>query len=427
LLKVRQVNSTLLTDQLKIKGLIMTTDNKNLADVYFSDTTLRDGEQMPGASLTPEEKVEIAKALAKAGIHSLDAGFPACASSEIEAIQRIVKEVKGPVISALCRALHSDIDKAYEALAEAEPDKRAVSIFVATSPIHRNDKLRKSKAELLEMIVSAIHYAREKFYLVAFSPEDASRTELDFLCEIYQAAIEAGATTIGFPDTLGILTPEKTRASIRYIQNNVPNIDKAFIAVHFHNDFGLATSNTLAAIEEGVHIVQCAVNGIGERAGNTALEEIVMALLLNQEQYQRTVSIDPKQLVSLSNLVAEKTSIPIAPNKAVVGSNIFATEAGIHQDGILKNPDTYLPFLPEMVGAEGIQFVLGKHSGRAAIAQRLKELNFYLTEQQLDLVVATLKDAKKNEWLDAKQLLSKTVKQLFGDLNTSVSDFKLLV
>ncbi|MDZ8261978.1 2-isopropylmalate synthase [Nostoc sp. ChiQUE01b] len=400
----------------------MVADNNNLKDVYFSDTTLRDGEQMPGASLTPEEKVEIAKALAKAGIHSLDAGFPACASSEIEAIQGIVKEVKGPVISALCRALDSDIDKAYEALAEAEPYKRAVSIFVATSPIHREYKLRKSKAQLLEMIVNAIHYARQKFEIIAFSPEDASRTELNYLCEIYQAAIEAGATTIGFPDTVGILTPEKTRITIRYILNHVPNIARAFMAVHFHNDLGLATSNTLAALEEGVQIVQCAVNGIGERAGNTALEEVVIALLLNQEQYQRAVGIDPKQLVSLSKLVAEKTSIPIAPNKAVVGSNIFATEAGIHQDGILKNLDTYLPFRPEMVGAEGIQIVLGKHSGRAAIAQRLKKLNFCLTEQQLDLVVAALKDAKKNEWLDAERLFSQTVKQLFGEQASFVSD-----
>ncbi|WP_414572435.1 2-isopropylmalate synthase [Nostoc sp. CCY 9925] len=400
----------------------MVADNNNLKDVYFSDTTLRDGEQMPGASLTPEEKVEIAKALAKAGIHSLDAGFPACASSEIEAIQGIVKEVKGPVISALCRALDSDIDKAYEALAEAEPYKRAVSIFVATSPIHREYKLRKSKAQLLEMIVNAIHYARQKFEIIAFSPEDASRTELNYLCEIYQAAIEAGATTIGFPDTVGILTPEKTRTTIRYILNHVPNIARAFMAVHFHNDLGLATSNTLAALEEGVQIVQCAVNGIGERAGNTALEEVVIALLLNQEQYQRAVDIDPKQLVSLSQLVAEKTSIPIAPNKAVVGSNIFATEAGIHQDGILKNLDTYLPFRPEMVGAEGIQIVLGKHSGRAAIAQRLKKLNFCLTEQQLDLVVAALKDAKKNEWLDAERLFSQTVKQLFGEQASFVSD-----
>ena len=401
----------------------MTLDNKKFKDVYFSDTTLRDGEQMPGASLSPQEKVEIAKALAKAGIHSLDAGFPACASSEIEAIQRIVKEVEGPVITTLCRALHSDIDKAYEALAEAEPDKRGVSIFVATSPIHRDYKLHKSKAQLLEMVVNAIHYARQKFHIVAFSPEDASRTELDYLCEIYQAAIEAGATTIGFPDTLGILTPEKTRSSIQYILNNVPNIDKAFIAVHFHNDFGLANSNTLAALEEGVHIVQCAVNGIGERAGNTALEEVVMALLLNQEQYKRNISIDPKQLVSLSHLVEEKTSIPIAPNKAVVGSNIFATEAGIHQDGILKNPDTYLPFRPEVVGAEGIKLVLGKHSGRAAIARRLKELDFDLTQQQLDLVVTTLKDAKKSEWLYADKLLYETVKQLFGDMVNSIANF----
>ncbi|MBD0325664.1 MAG: 2-isopropylmalate synthase [Pyrinomonadaceae bacterium] len=390
----------------------MELKESDLAEVIFSDTTLRDGEQMPGASLRPAEKVLIAKALADIGIKSIDAGFPICAKSETEAIRRIVREVEGPVISALSRTLRSDIDAAYAALSEAPPNRRAVSLFVSTSPLHREFKLNKTKAELIKIITDSIEYARRFFHLVAFAPEDASNTELAFLCEVYTEAIAAGATTIGFPDTLGILTPERVREFIRHLQDNVRDINRTPLACHFHNDLGLATANTLAAVAEGVRIVQCTVNGIGERAGNTSFEEVVMALHLNREQYRRRHSIDTTKLTALSRLVEKLTGVPVSPNKAVVGSNVFATEAGIHQDGMMKHPETYVPFPPGMVGAEKIQFVLGKHSGRAAISARLKELGFELTGNQLELVIEQVREAGKSDWANDKVLLAQAVERV---------------
>lgn len=367
---------------------------------------------MPGASLRPDEKVLIAKALADIGVKSIDAGFPICAKSETEAIQQIVREVEGPVISALSRTLCSDIDAAYTALSEAPPNRRAVSLFVSTSPLHREFKLNKTKAELIKIITDSIEYARKFFHLVAFAPEDASNTELTFLCEVYTEAIAAGATTVGFPDTLGILTPERVREFIRHLQDNVRGINRVPLACHFHNDLGLATANTLAAVSEGVRIVQCTVNGIGERAGNTSFEEVVMALHLNREQYRRRHSIDTTKLTALSRLVEKLTGIPVSPNKSVVGSNVFATEAGIHQDGMMKHPETYVPFPPEMVGAEKIQFVLGKHSGRAAINARLKELGFELSGNQLEMVIEQVREADKSAWANDKVLLAQAVERV---------------
>lgn len=393
----------------------MKSNETEWPEVIFSDTTLRDGEQMPGASLRPGEKVLIAKALTAIGIKSIDAGFPICAKSEIEAIQRIVREVEGPVIiSALSRTLRSDIDAAYATLAEAAPERRAISLFVSTSPLHREFKLNKTKTELLKIITGSIEYARRFFKRVAFAPEDASNTELPFLCEVYGEAIAAGATTVGFTDTLGILTPERVREHVRHLQDNVPGIERAPLACHFHNDLGLATANTLAAIAEGVRIVQCTVNGIGERAGNTSFEEVVMALHLNREQYRRRHSIDTTKLTALSRLVEKLTGIPVSPNKAIVGSNVFATEAGIHQDGMMKHPETYLPFPPETVGAEKIRFVLGKHSGRAAISARLKELGFELSGNELEMVIEQVRDADKSEWANDRRLLAQAVEKVSG-------------
>jgi 2-isopropylmalate synthase len=366
---------------------------------------------MPGATLTVPEKLCIAKALASLGVSSLDAGFPACAPDEIEAIRQIVREVPGVVISALCRAVSSDIDRALEALEEAEDIRRAVSIFLATSSIHRERKLFKSKAEVCALAVDSIQYARRHFCNVAFSPEDASRTEIDFLAEIYTLAIDAGATVIGFTDTLGILTPESTRSFVRQLQDRVPNISRAAFAVHFHDDLGLATANTLAAVAEGVHIVQCTINGIGERAGNAALEEVAMAVLLNPKQYGRQTKIDPRQLRSVSQLVARLTSSPLAPNKAIVGANIFATEAGIHQDGLLKDPDTYLPFRPEMLGEHGIQLILGKHSGTAAVDHRLRELGYTLEPEQLRQVMVNTRLATRDQWKDDAVLLTELARK----------------
>jgi 2-isopropylmalate synthase len=368
--------------------------------LLFSDTTLRDGEQMPGATLEPDEKVQIAVALEAAGIHSIDAGFPASSVADLRAVKEISKAVRKPVLTALCRTLKGDIEIADEALSGRARHKRGVSLFCGSSPLHREHKLGKTKTELLDLIAESVAFASEKFTIVSFSPEDASRTEIDFLCECYRVAIDAGATTVGFPDTVGVLTPERTRDMIRAIHDGVANIDRALLAVHFHNDLGLAVANTLAAVTEGANVIQCTVNGIGERAGNAALEEVVMALTLNSDQYERQHSIDTRKLVPLCRLVAELTGVAIAPMKPIAGANIFATEAGIHQDGLLKNPDTYLPFRPEAVGADGIQLVLGRHSGRRAVAERLESLGLPSDTANADCVLRAIKATPKGFQID---------------------------
>lgn len=368
--------------------------------VLFSDTTLRDGEQMPGATLEPDDKLRIALALEEAGVHSLDAGFPASSEQDIAAIRKMIGVVKKPVLTALCRTVKGDVDAADQALHGQPPHKRGVSLFVGTSPLHREFKLQKSQSQILNLITETIGYAASKFEIVAFSPEDASRTELEYLCQCYKAAIDAGATTIGFPDTVGLLTPEKARDFIRGIQDTVPNISRALIAVHFHNDLGLAVANTLACIQEGVHVVQCTVNGIGERAGNASLEEVAMALSCHYDQFGRKAKIDTTKLVPLSKLVAELTGIRLAPNKPIAGETIFATEAGIHQDGLLKNIDTYLPFRPERVGVTGVKLVLGRHSGRRAVAHRLEELGLKSTDDLVNRVLDGIKQLPKGTMLD---------------------------
>jgi len=368
--------------------------------VLFSDTTLRDGEQMPGATLEPDDKVRIALALEEAGIHSIDAGFPASSEADREAIRKMVGVVKKPILTALCRTVNSDIDAAHEALHGNPSHKRGVSLFCGTSPLHRKDKLGKSKTEVLKIITDSIAYAAEKFDIVAFSPEDASRTEIDYLCEVYSAAINAGATTIGFPDTVGALTPEKSRDFIRQIQDRVPNISKVLLAVHFHNDFGLAVANTLTCIAEGANVVQCTVNGIGERAGNASLEEVALAFQIHQDQYHKTSRIDTTKLFPLCKLVSDLTGIPLAPTKPIAGANIFSTEAGIHQDGLLKNLDTYLPFRPERVGAPEIQLVLGRHSGRNAVSQRLGDLRIDMAEENVLKVLESIKHLPKGTVVD---------------------------
>jgi 2-isopropylmalate synthase len=372
--------------------------------VLFSDTTLRDGEQMPGATLEPDDKLRIALALEEAGVHSLDAGFPASSEADVAAIRKMVGVVKKPVLTGLCRTVRSDVDVAFEAL-DGNPDhKRGVSLFCGTSPLHRQYKLQKSEAEILDIIGDTVSYAADKFAIVAFSPEDASRTEKDYLCRCYKEAIDAGATTIGFPDTVGVLTPEKARDYIRYIQDHVPNIEEALLAVHFHNDLGCAVANTLVCIAEGANVVQCTVNGIGERAGNASLEEVAVALSLNQDQYQRKLKLDLTKLVPLCKLVSELTGIPFSPMKPVAGDNIFATEAGIHQDGLLKNPDTYLPYRPEYVGAEGIHLVIGRHSGRRAVAHRLEHIGIEPSEASVLKILEAIKQLPKGSTVDDDKL-----------------------
>jgi 2-isopropylmalate synthase len=371
--------------------------HKNSGTVLFSDTTLRDGEQMPGATLDPNDKLKIALALEEAGVHSIDAGFPASSPADVEAIRSMIGVVKKPVLTALCRTVRGDVDAADEALRGNPTNKRGVSLFCGTSPLHRQFKLQKSETEVLRIITESVAYASEKFEIVAFSPEDASRTEIPYLCQCYREAIDAGATTIGFPDTVGILTPEKAAAFIRAIQDGVPNLDKALLAVHFHNDLGLAVANTLACVAEGANVVQCTINGIGERAGNASLEEVAIALALHPEQYGVEFKLDTTKLHGLCQLVSELTGLRLARNKPVGGENIFATEAGIHQDGLLKNPDTYLPYRPEKVGASGLKLVIGRHSGRRAVAHRMHELGYELAEDQILAVLQAIKDVSKDE------------------------------
>ncbi len=387
----------------KVRHAII-SHHKRSGKILISDTTLRDGEQMPGATLEPHEKLRIALALQDAGVHSLDAGFPASSEADVEAIRLMIGVVTRPVLTALCRTIRSDIDAADRALHGNPDHKRGVSLFCGTSPLHRMHKLNRSRSEVLQIITDAVSYAAQRFRIVAFSPEDASRTEVDYLCQCYREAIDAGATTIGFPDTVGLLTPEKARDFIKAIQDGVPNLDRALLAVHFHNDLGLAVANTLACIQEGVNVVQCTVNGIGERAGNASLEEVVMALALHQDQYCRKFSIDTTKLAPLCHLVAELTGVAISRMKPIGGANIFATEAGIHQDGLLKNPDTYLPYRPEVVGGGDIQLVLGRHSGRRAVAHRLSELNLPATEEEVAAIVNLIKQQPKGTVIDDAML-----------------------
>jgi len=382
--------------------------------VLFSDTTLRDGEQMPGATLEPHEKVRIARALQETGIHSLDAGFPASSDADFEAIRMMIGVITKPVLTALCRTVKSDIEIAERALEGNPLHKKGVSLFCGTSPLHRQHKLNRSRSEVLRIITDSVGYAASKFRIVAFSPEDASRTEVDYLCQCYREAIDAGATTVGFPDTVGLLTPEKARDFIKAIQDNVPNLDRALLAVHFHNDLGLAVANTLACIQEGANVVQCTVNGIGERAGNASLEEVVMALTLHGDQYKRTCRIDTTKLAPLCRLVAELTGISISRMKPIGGANIFATEAGIHQDGLLKNPDTYLPFRPEKVGGGDLQLVLGRHSGRKAVAHRLTELAIAADDGEVAAIMDLIKQQPKGQVIDEATLRLLAKKVLSG-------------
>lgn len=383
----------------------MSDAERKLRTVHLSDTTLRDGEQMPGAALHPDAKLEIAMLLGEAGVSSIDAGFPACGPDEIEAIRRIVQANPGPGISALCRTLRKDIDLAWESLAEAPREKRSASLFIGTSPLHRECKLRRTADEIRGIIRDSVEYARRRFDVVCFSAEDASRTEPELLCGFYREAVDAGASVLGFPDTVGILTPELVKEQLKRIFEGVPNIGCAAIAAHFHNDLGLATANTLTALRMGVPAAQCTVNGLGERAGNTSLEEVVMAIALHGPAMGLRTTVDTSKLWMLSRRVAELTGIPIAANKPVVGGNIFETEAGIHQDGLLKHPDTYLPFRPEVVGAPGIRLALGKHSGRAAFSEKLESMGWRLTPRELDRVVDYAKAAPKEAWRDEESLL----------------------
>lgn len=362
--------------------------------ILIFDTTLRDGEQCPGASLTPNEKLEIARQLERMNVDIIEAGFPAASAGEIEAIQQISKTVKRPVICALARMVEKDIDAVREALKFAK--KKRLHVFLATSKIHRDYKLKKDTGEILKLAVRNIKYGKKYFDDIEFSPEDASRTERDFLIEIIQAAIHAGATTVNIPDTVGYALPNEFGDLIRYLTAEIPAFGKtANLSVHCHNDLGLAVSNSLAAVQNGASQVECTINGIGERAGNASMEEIVMAIDTRRDidgLGECHTDIKTEEIMKSSRLVSRLTGLVVQPNKAIVGRNAFSHESGIHQDGILKLRQTYEIIDPKRIGLSGSQLILGKHSGRHAFRERLEKLNFNLSPKELDRAFARFKD-----------------------------------
>jgi 2-isopropylmalate synthase len=364
--------------------------------IRIFDTTLRDGEQSPGASMNMLEKVEVARALAALGVDIIEAGFPIASQGDFEAVRAIATEVAGPVVCGLARCNDRDVDRAWEALKYAQSPR--IHVFLATSAIHREHKLKMTRAEVIERAVASVRRAKGYCEDVEFSPEDAARTEVDFLCEVVEAAIEAGATTVNIPDTVGYATPTQYAGVIRTLRERVPNIGRAIISCHCHDDLGLAVANSLAACEAGARQVECTINGIGERAGNASLEEIVMALKVRGDYYGLTTNIKTERLYPVSRMLSTITGLVVQRNKAIVGRNAFAHEAGIHQDGMLKDRSTYEIMKPEEVGVPRTDLVLGKHSGRHALRERVEELGYHLGESQMETLFEDFKalaDKKK--------------------------------
>jgi 2-isopropylmalate synthase len=360
------------------------------------DTTLRDGEQSPGASMNLAEKLEVARALRDLGVDVIEAGFPIASPGDFEAVQAVARDVHGPVICGLARCNADDIDRAWEALREARRPR--IHVFLATSAIHREFKLRMAKEEIIRRAVEGVKRAKGYVEDVEFSPEDAARTELDFLAEVVERAVEAGATTVNIPDTVGYAVPSQYAAAIRHLKEHVRGIDNVVISVHCHDDLGLAVANSLAALHEGARQVECTINGIGERAGNCSLEEIVMAVKTRADYFGLQSGINTKLLYPSSRKVSKVTGLQVQRNKAIVGQNAFAHEAGIHQDGMLKHSATYEIMRPEDVGIPRTELVLGKHSGRHALKQRIQDLGYHLNDEQLNRVFDQFKvlaDRKK--------------------------------
>ncbi len=350
--------------------------------IKIFDTTLRDGEQSPGASMNVDEKLQVARQLVKLGVDIIEAGFPYASPGDFEAVKRISQEIKGTIIAGLARAKNEDIDTAGEALRPAE--RRRIHTFIATSDIHLQYKLRMSREDVINTAVKAVERARRYTDDVEFSAEDATRSDRDYLCRVIENVIKAGATTINIPDTVGYAIPQEFGELIEYIMNNVPQIDKVTLSVHCHNDLGLAVANSLTAILKGAGQVECTINGIGERAGNASLEEIVMALKTRPRFFEADTGIVTQEIYKTSRLVSKITGMVVQPNKAIVGANAFAHEAGIHQDGFLKERSTYEIMRPEDVGIPQSRLVLGKHSGRHAFKARLMELGYILSDDEID-------------------------------------------
>lgn len=379
--------------------------------IKIFDTTLRDGEQSPGASMNVPEKLTLAKQLAKLGVDIIEAGFAFSSPGDFEAIKTIGNEVEGPVICSLARAREEDIKRAWEALKDAP--RRRIHTFHSTSDIHLKHQFRISREEALKRSVEMVKLARSFVEDVEFSPMDATRTDVDFLCEVVEAVIDAGASTVNIPDTVGYSIPPEFGAMIKTIRDRVKDIDRAVISVHCHNDLGLSTANSLSAVLNGAGQIECTINGIGERAGNCSMEEVVMSLRTRSDVFQADTRINTEEIMRTSRLVTKITGISVQPNKAIVGANAFAHESGIHQDGLLKEKTTYEIIKPESIGLHSTKFVLGKHSGRHAFKTRLQELGYVLGDEELNSTFERFKrlaDQKKDIFdEDIEALISQDV------------------
>ena len=358
--------------------------------IKIFDTTLRDGEQTPGVNLNLQEKMEIAKQLVRLGVDVIEGGFAIASPGDFESIMTLSRNLKGVTIASLCRAVEKDIDRAWEAVQYAESPR--IHTFIATSDIHMKFKLKMTEEEVLERAVAMVKHAKAYCSNVEFSAEDASRTREEFLYRIVEAVINAGATTVNIPDTVGYSTPQEFGRLIRNIRNNVPNIDKTDISVHCHNDLGLAVANSLAAVENGAVQVECTINGLGERAGNAAIEEIIMGINTRKDYYDITHNIDTTQIYRASKLVSSLTGVNVQPNKAIVGANAFAHESGIHQHGVLSEKTTYEIMTPESVGMGQNRMVLGKLSGHHAFEERLREMGYSLSNEEVKTAFTKFKD-----------------------------------
>ncbi len=358
--------------------------------VVIFDTTLRDGEQSPGATMNTGEKLRLAIQLEKLGVDVMEAGFPAASEGDFDAVSKIAAKMKKTEVAALARTSKEDIERAWNAIKHAE--KPRIHTFIATSDIHMEHKLNLTRDEVLQASIEAVRYAKSFTDNVEYSAEDGSRSDRDFLCKVFEAAIDAGATTVNLPDTVGYAIPQEFGDLVKYVIDHTPNINKAVFSIHCHNDLGLATANTIAAIQAGARQAEVTINGIGERAGNTSLEEVVMAMHTRPNFITTGTQIQTKEIYHTSRLVSMISGIVVQPNKAIVGANAFAHEAGIHQDGVLKNPMTYEIMKPEIIGLSKNKLVLGKHSGRHALRDHLKSLGYDLSDEEINLVFKKFKE-----------------------------------
>jgi len=384
--------------------------------VIIFDTTLRDGEQAAGGTLNIQEKLEIARQLEKLGVDVIEAGFPITSQGDFDAVRLIAKEVRTPIICALARAKPDDIDRAWEAVKEAEHPR--IHTFLSASDIHLLHQLKKTREQILQMSQDMVARAKKYTDDIEFSPMDASRAEPEYIYQILESVIDAGATTVNIPDTVGYAIPDEFGKLIEGIFKNVPNIDRAVVSVHCHNDLGLAVANSLESIKRGARQVECTINGIGERAGNASLEEVVMAIKTRNDLFDLTTNIDTKRIYGTSRLVSELTGFPVQPNKAIVGANAFRHESGIHQDGVIKMPITYEIIDPRIVGVPGSSLVLGKLSGRHAFNERLAELGYSLSEENFNRAFSAFKELADKK----KEVTDKDIESLVAEEQRTVSE-----